>query len=152
MEQAQAKDDTGRLIELLEEQRTLFRQLRRLADRQQALIQADDVKPLLGLLADRQRLVDGLLGVNEQLAAYRKNWSAVYSGLDEGLRRRIAGLLEEANASFGTILQCDSRDSAALSAKRQEVGGRLMAVGNGSRARAAYAAASGGTGLTNAEA
>ena len=56
----------------------------------------------------------------------------------------VAELLEEANASLGTILQSDQQDSATLSAKRMDVAERLAAAETGSRASAAYSAAGAG--------
>jgi hypothetical protein len=141
MDESRTADERGQLVGLLERQRGLYRRLRTLTQRQHSLILQEDPKPLLALLADRQRVVDGLLGVNQALAAYRRDWTNVYAGLDEATRRHVAEMLEEANASLGAILQSDSCDTAVLSARRQEVGERLTVVDNGSRATAAYATA-----------
>jgi hypothetical protein len=133
--------DVSALIGLLEEQRGLYGRLRLLADRQRTLIVQDDSRPLLALLAERQRLVDGLVSLNERLAPYRSEWTAVYGGLEETVRRRVAELLEEANAALGSILQSDSRDTAALTARRQGMVQQLATVDAGTRASAAYASA-----------
>lgn len=133
--------DVTALIGLLEEQRGLYGRLRLLAERQRGLVVQDDPQPLLALLTERQRLVDGLVGLNGRLAPYRSEWTTVYGGLDEPKRRQVAELLEEANAALGSILQSDSHDTAALTARRQGMVQQLATVDAGARAGAAYATA-----------
>jgi hypothetical protein len=142
------------LIALLEHQRSLYRGLRRLADRQKALVVQDDPQPLLGLLAERQKLVDELVSLNVRLGSYRESWPEVYSTLDEPARKQVADLLEEANQSLGSILKSDGEDTATLTARRADMSGRLAAVDAGGRASAAYAMAGVGMSsrLTDAEA
>lgn len=140
-------DETGnqlggqRLIELLRHQQTLYRQLRVLTDRQKALVVREDTEALLSLLAERQRLVNGLVGLNGHLAPFRANWTELYSNLDEPLRREVAELLEEVNASLGGILKSDSRDSATLTARQHDRAVQMANVDAGSRASAAYSTA-----------
>lgn len=133
--------DAAVLIGLLEQQRGLYGRLRHLADRQRTLVVQDDPQPLLALLTERQQLVDGLVGLNEQLAPYRSEWTRVYGGLDEPARKHVAELLEEANTALGSILKSDSHDTAALTARRQGMVHQLATVDAGSRASAAYASA-----------
>lgn len=140
--------DDARLVDLLKQQNELYRRLRVLADRQKTLVTEDEVQPLLVLLAERQRLVDGLVELNRQLAPYRADWTARYGRLDPATRKQVAALLEEANAALGTVLQGDQRDSAALEARRQDLGGRLSKTDAANRASMAYASA-GGRGRPN---
>ena len=144
MDTAQDRQDAARLVELLKRQNALYRRLRKLAERQRALVAQDEVQPLLSLLAERQQVVDGLVNANQELAPFRTDWSERYQRFDEPTRRQVAELLEEANASLGTILQSDQQDSATLSAKRMDVAERLAAAETGSRASAAYSAAGAG--------
>lgn len=132
--------DESRLIELLRHQQVLYRRLRQLADLQKALVTEDDTAALIGLLADRQRLVDGLVGLSQKLAPFRARWSEIYGGLQEARRREVAELLEEANQSLGSILTSDSRDSATLTARRQGMAMELEQFSTGGRVNAAYSA------------
>jgi hypothetical protein len=141
MDAARDRQDAEQLLALLKKQNDLYRRLRMLADRQGALVVEDDVQPLLSLLAERQRVVDGLVVVNQELAPFRSDWSGRYASLDEPTRQEVAGLLEEANASLGLVLRNDQRDSATLSAKRMAVAERLSATDQAGRAGAAYSAA-----------
>lgn len=126
------------LITLLEHQRTLYRQLRVLADRQKSLVVDEDIQPLLSLLQDRQKLVDGLTGLNARLAPYREGWTQTFNGLDESTRKDVMEMLEEANNTLGSILQSDTRDSATLTARRDQTADRLASMDAGARAGAAY--------------
>lgn len=154
MDQSSEANEAARLMQLLDRQRVLYRRLRILTERQRALVIQEDSQALLTLLADRQKLVDELMSLNNELTAFRRDWTNVYSRLDEPSRRRVAEMLEEANVSLGAILQSDSRDSATLSARRQEIADRMVAVDSGSRAGAAYAAAGAhvAAGITDARA
>ena len=131
--------DEHELVSLLEQQRTLYQALRLLADRQKSLVVADDTAALLSLLAQRQSLVDGLVGLNRRLAPFRQQWAATFAGLPEQVRRHVAELIEEANQSLGGILQSDTRDTAALSARREDLVSRLATADQAGRVGAAYA-------------
>lgn len=142
------------LIQLLQDQQELYRQLRLLADRQKALVAQDESEMLLSLLTERQRLVDALGGLNARLAPYRENWTHFFAGLKEASRKQVADLLEDVNGALSAILQSDQKDTAILTAKRQSMAGQLAAFDAGSRASAAYAKATGASQsrLTDAEA
>ncbi len=154
MSEAGPKLDGSRLLELLEQQRSLYRRMRALTERQRSLVVRDDTQPLLKLLADRQKLVDELVKLNEDMAGFRRDWTNIYNSLDEASRERVSELLEEANSSLGAILQSDSKDSETLSARKQSVGDRLLGSAAAGRASAAYAAsnASGNQGITDSQA
>ena len=128
-------------LELMRHQRTLYRRLRHLAEQQQALVSEGTGEALLSLLAERQRLVDGLLGLGGRLAPFREQWTTFYAGLDENVRGEVAGMLEEVNQSLGMILHSDSRDSARLTARKQAVSQELAGCSAAGRASAAYSAA-----------
>ena len=142
MDDTDTKLSGDRLVELLRHQQTLYRQLRLLADRQKALVVRDDTESLLTLLAERQRLVDGLVGLNAQLGPFRENWTELYAGLDDSVRARVAELLEEVNTSLGAILQSDSRDSAQLNTRQCARATQMADVDAGTRVSAAYSTAS----------
>jgi len=141
MTQADLAIEGAELVELLDHQRTLYRRLRLLADRQKTLVMMDDAQPLLALLGERQRLVDGLVAISGRMSPYRTRWTAIYAALDDATRRRVADLLEEVNASLATVLQRDRHDTMLLDARRQDTAIRLRAMDSGARANTAYAAA-----------
>lgn len=143
-----------RLIELLRHQQVLYRRLRQLADRQKALVIEDDTVSLIDVLAERQKLVDGLMGLSGKLAPYRAQWAEIYGNLEEATRQEVAKLLEEANQSLGAIISSDSRDSATLTARRHGMATELAECTAGGRVNSAYGAthASGVGSMTEARA
>ena len=140
MSETEGMFDTKRLIKLLEFQRTLYRRLRALMGRQKALVTQDDTQPLLALLAERQKLVDGLVGLNGKLAVYRQRWTEVYGSLDEASRQYVSEMLEEANTALGAVLQNDAKDTSTLSVRHHTMADRVAAVDSTSRTIAAYTA------------
>ncbi len=128
-----------KLLDLLTQQRDLYRRLQDLSDRQRDLIAGDRPEQLLNILRDRQTLVTALAKVNEQLSPYRRNWRAIYKTLPEESRRRASALLEEINDKLQVILKADQEDQALLSARKQAVARSLNQVSGGQTANAAYA-------------
>lgn len=141
LHRATPQGSAAELVMLLEQQRATYRRLRQLAERQRVLVVQDDMQPLLALLGERQGLVDELMRVHGQLKPYRADWPATMQGLDEPTRKRVTEMLEEANEALSGILQRDNRDSATLTTRRQETSERISALGQTTRATAAYAAA-----------
>lgn len=141
-----------RLVELLTHQRSLYRKLKMLAERQQSLVTHDDTEALLKLLSERQKLVDGLVKLNEQIAPYRQQWSTFFGALSMARREEVSDLLEEVNASLGAILKNDARDTAVMTVRRERVSTDIGHVDGGRRATAAYAGQRGGNSLTDAQA
>lgn len=139
MDKTTTEQSAARVIELLRHQRTLYRKLRSLAERQKSLIVSDDAGALISLLAERQRLVDGLVQLNVKMAPYRENWTEFYQGLSEPQRVEVSELLEEVNASLGAILRDDARDTAMMTARRERMAKELGEIGGSRRAHAAYA-------------
>jgi hypothetical protein len=143
LESGESETTGVRLLTLLGHQRTLYRRLGVLAERQRCLVVSDDPQALLELLAERQLLVDGLTGLSAKLAPYRSNWTSIYGTLDEAARRQVSELLEEANTMLGAILQSDGQDCGTLSVRRQAMSQRLSESSCASQASAAYAASAG---------
>jgi hypothetical protein len=131
--------NAGRLIELLTEQRDLYRQLRELSGRQRALISGDRPELLLNILRDRQTRVAALARLNEQLAPYRRNWNETYEALPPDTRASAAALLAEINDLLKLILRSDQEDGALLSARKSAVAASLQELSGGRRINQAYA-------------
>ena len=128
-----------RLLELLTEQRELYARLRELSERQRSLISGDRPERLLNILRDRQTLVSALVGLNEKLGPYRRDWDRMYNALPESTRTRASGLLQEINGLLQVILKTDREDSALLAARKQSVAQAMSTVSGGQIANAAYA-------------
>ena len=66
MTPAQAMDVGTKLIQLLSQQRLLYRQLKDLANKQSSLVDGRDPEMLLRVLASRQRLIDKLSVIDKE--------------------------------------------------------------------------------------
>jgi hypothetical protein len=154
MMQAEPRLDVGRLLDLLTSQRERYRKLRKLADRQRMLVSGDDPQSLLSVLGERQRIVDELGRLNDELSPYRSAWTRTYQSLDEATRDRVRGVLEESNGLLASVVAADRDDLAALGARRETTAMELNRTHHAGRAAAAYATAGRATGsrLTEARA
>ena len=129
-----------RVEELLETQRQLFERLESLGQRQGALIDSDDSVALLELLAQRQRLVDGIAELNSTLEPFRARWSAVLGSLPEAERDRVNRRLEALSDLAARIAERDGADRARLEKRRDAVAADLTQLSRGRGAVAAYGA------------
>jgi hypothetical protein len=134
------------LVQRLERQRDLYRQLDALS-REQAGIIAEgwnlDADPspseqLLRLLSDRQKLIDELDGLHRQLAPYRDNWQSIWSTMAQADRHRIGPLVSEVEQLLARIIEQDDRDRKQLQQNQQQVTGQMRRVNNAGRAINAY--------------
>jgi hypothetical protein len=135
-----------RLIELLTEQRDLYRRLRMLGARQRAQITGDRGDHLLKTLEERAVLVNELVARNQLLGPYLQKFDALSADFPEALRARTAELLREVTGLVGTILNTDEADGALLAARAQAIAAERREVFNGRTAHAAYVSQSGGVG------
>lgn len=137
-----------RLTELLDRQQSLTQRLSSLADAQTALIASRQTDALLGLLGQRQQVVDELMGSSDELAALVK-------GLDDpqgpaaaspGVRDRIRAQVAAISQVLEAVSRRDEQDQKALQAGCAEIKSELASFDAARTARNAYvnAAATGG--------
>lgn len=144
-----AQPDANRLIELLSQQRDLYRSLQALSERQRTLISGDRPELLLNILRDRQDLVTSLAHLNEDLGPYRRNWDATYAALPENMRAQASEILHDINALLRAILRTDQEDGALLSARKESTATEMANNTGAQIANNAYAKQA-TTGKTNA--
>lgn len=135
-----APGDIPSLVALLEQQRKLYLQLRTLSDQQGPLVAEAQAEPLLGLLAQRQRLIDDLGGVNTRLEPFRRKWDDLWGGLADAQRAQIGGLVKEVQALLAGIIQQDERDRHVLQTAKTRVAAELQNASRVGRAVNAYRA------------
>jgi len=130
--------DTDELMGLLSEQRELYRQLGQLACGQRALITGETPERLLGVLVQRQRVIDRLEGVTGRLRPYQQNWRQVRSRLSPEDGQRADQIVAEVNVLLKGILEKDAADAELLAARKSSVGQAMHAVRTARHAGAAY--------------
>ncbi len=131
-------DDVQRLVQLLERQAALFSQLDQLGQRQANLIADGDAETLLGLLAQRQQVIDRLQALNGELEPYRRQWSDIWAGLDERGQQEVGSLVRAAQETLERVMASDERDRRQLASAQQRVAEELGRVKQSTTARQAY--------------
>jgi hypothetical protein len=128
------------VMDLLHRQDELFGRLEGLAARQKDLITSEDMEPLVGLLACRQRLCTELSLVTRELAPIRRDWTAERLRLEIPQRREADELMSRAGDRIRRLMDCDEEDARKLSIRKQAVGQTLRAAGGAQQALNAYRA------------
>jgi hypothetical protein len=132
------------IIGLLSRQLSLYDQLTSLADKQRQLVSAEDTRPLLKVLAQRQRLTIELEALNARMAPLRDTWPTIRDALDAQDRTLADDLISKVNTRLKTLLDGDAADVEMLQLRKQRVGTELGTVRNRRKAVAAYQNANGG--------
>lgn len=133
-----------RLVNVLQQQRTLLQRLSILAQRQGALIRDGQTDVLLKLLGERQQIIDRFLALQQDLGDLTDNLQERLQALDPLLKDRIEKLIEEIGQSLDGVMENDEKDRHALEAARNETRDELTGLGTANRARQAYLGAAAG--------
>lgn len=138
---AQDAYDAGELMAWLTEQRDLYAQLAGLADHQRLLIADDETERLLAVLAQRQKIVDRLGVLADQLRPHLRNWREIRSRMTEADGREADRLVGEMNTFLSAIVAKDKADVQRLAARKRSAATALVGLKRSKEAGAAYAAA-----------
>jgi hypothetical protein len=137
---AEAHQDADALAGLVARQRDLYVRLNAQAERQSALITGNEPERLLELLGERQRLIEELSSLNEEMRPYRKNWPALRRTVSARQAQHIEGLLGEVQSLLTRIMAQDEKDAQLLAARRTATAEAMSGVRSGRQAGRAYVA------------
>lgn len=132
------------MIDLLRAQVSLYAKLESLSSRQRSLVAAEDVGPLLALLADRRRVSEQLTTMAARLAPVRENWSVHRGHLSHDQRTEADRLLSESRIRLKSVMDNDEVDARVLSGRKQAVAGVLRKTHSMGEAISAYRPSVGG--------
>ena len=118
----------ARLERLFGEQVGLCERLWSLRGRASLCVSAE--RCVLGVLAERQVLVDAIVELSSQLEPFRRSWIACV-GLDAERRERVRVLTERIDELLGLIDARDRADSELLSQRRASATDGLTTVRQG---------------------
>ena len=135
-EQTQTWPDS--LIELLLRQEKVVGKLLDLAKYQGQLIESKSTDPLLGLLSQRQKLIDEFTLMQGDLTRLTVDREDQLRDLDSRTRERIQSLIDEVGATLNRVMAKDDRDRRTLEAVKGKVQEELAATGVAQKARSAY--------------
>jgi len=138
MTPAQAMDVGTKLIQLLSQQRLLYRQLKELANKQSSLVDGRDPEMLLRVLASRQRLIDKLSVIDKELEPIRSDWQSIAKTLPPQQRLEAQGLVASVQQILGDILVNDGRDAQAMMEQQKKVSHEIKSTSKGKQMNHAY--------------
>lgn len=130
--------DLDALIDLLTEQRDLYVELKAQAGHQRDLITGDAPEQLLSVLGERQRLLDRLLALSNDIRPYQERWDQVRRTMSDDQDRQVARLVRQVNTILSEILQQDERDAQLLASRKSTTAQKVEAVRSGRQVGAAY--------------
>ena len=126
------------LVALLESQQSLVRKLATLAERQRELIEERRTDALLGLLQQRQRLVDEFVASQQRFHQLSEGINERIDELEDGQRQHIRELVNTISAHLDTVMQRDQSDQDLLRGTRDEARQQIGSLDRGTQARSAY--------------
>lgn len=127
-----------RLRGALDRQYELYERLDALSREQSGLVRADDTRALLGVLAERQTVIDQITRVNEEIEPFRRSWDRLTPLLSDDERATLSERLDALAELIEQITRRDDADRAALEQRRTDVAKELGVVSRGRGALAAY--------------
>jgi hypothetical protein len=128
------------VVALLRTQASLFSRLEGFAQRQRAMVVQEDTRPLLALLAERQKLSLELALVSRNLQPVRANWASLRESLPPFERDEVDGLLSDMQKALSRIIESDEQDARVLGVRKQMVRETLHASQTKGAAAGAYRA------------
>ncbi|MFM9958271.1 MAG: flagellar export chaperone FlgN [Phycisphaerales bacterium] len=133
------------MIELLDAQRGLFRELDGLSELQSKWVSTGETERLLSVLAQKQTVVERVQAVNASLQPFMADWGARVAGLPERSRVLLRSRTDEIEALAGRVKTRDEADRASLEASSRVIADDLAGM---ARARGAARAYGGGAGTS----
>lgn len=126
------------LIDLLMRQEQIVNKLLDLAKYQGKLIESKSTDPLLGLLSQRQKLIDEFTRMQGELNRLTEGREDQLRGLDTQTRKRIQSLIDDIGNSLNRVMVNDDEDRKALEDAKGQVKADLASTGAAQKARSAY--------------
>lgn len=127
-----------RLARLLDDAIALYERLDELGRRQADLIESGDHDALLGVLGERQGLVDRITAHAADLDPFTSHWSTLEPSLSEQHRRGLRPRLERLGELMRKIVERDEADHHRLAAMRDAAAKDLATIDRSQRATTAY--------------
>lgn len=130
---------TTLLIDLIGRKHDCLASLRDLGVRQRELIDAGDMTQLLGVLAEKQRTINQLQTLEQELNPFRHDDPERRVWSSEAERVRCASLADRSARLLAEILDGEKRSEDVLRRRRDDTAEQLAAAHMSSNARGAYA-------------
>ncbi len=129
-----------RMAVLVREQRDMCVQLESLSVAQSAMVEGGDTDGVLEVLGQRQRVIDRMSKLNEDLAPLRERREELLAVLGPAERQIVQTFIGEINDLVDRVRARDEQDRDTMERRRAGIAGEITGV---TRARGAVAAYSG---------
>jgi hypothetical protein len=133
-----APPDLAAIVALLEGQRALVDELEGLARRQADLVREARTEALLGLLTQRQRIIDRFLASQAELGRAAAAQVRGAADVDPARREELRSLIGYIGARLAEVMQRDAEDQRTLEGARDRIRTELASVDASRHARDAY--------------
>jgi hypothetical protein len=142
---------TDTVISALSEQVEWYRRLAKLAELQHVYVQHEQTEELLGVLGQRQEVLNEVARLEEVVGPARKQWGGYVAGL-EGDERSIAeGLMAETRRLLEEITSSDRNDALVLQQRKLNLGKQITQAKAARQVNRNYASAAYGAGKANVD-
>jgi signal transduction histidine kinase len=128
------------VLKAIEEQVLCYRSLAKLAARQHAHVQNDSTEELLGVLKERQVVVERLSILEQSVGPARRDWSNFSARLPLTERTRAETMMTEARSLLAEITSGDERDALALQQRKHMIGTEIRTTQSAVAVNRSYAA------------
>lgn len=112
--------DLRDLLELFGREQACYTSLLDLSRRQKGVIEHGAVDDLLQILGQKQKVLSRVGEIENQLLPYKRNWTAVRSGLDENDRQVLDLALSTVEELLAELIALE-KESEALLVKRRDL-------------------------------
>ncbi len=136
--QTPSTDWPDTILDLLQRQHKLVDELSQLADRQADLIRDGHTDALLGLLTQRQTVIERFTATQVDLGRLTGDLDARLRSVDEDVRERIQSLISDIGERLTHVMQRDERDQRTLESARDKKKREIASLDSGRQARYAY--------------
>lgn len=126
------------VIGLLDEQRGNFRALDALGRQQTKCVGAGETERLLGVLAEKQKVVERVQGVNARLSPFMSDWQGRVASLPERSRVLLRSHTDELESLAREVHARDDADRAALESQSKVISDELATTARAKGAARAY--------------
>jgi hypothetical protein len=129
------------IIDALQEQVTCYRKLARLAEAQREHVQQSHTEALLGVLRNRQEILDQLSRLESIVMPAKRRWSEFLGEVESDVRSRAEQMLAETRRLLEQIMASDRTDVLALEQRKLNIGKEIRQASGARRINRNYAVA-----------
>lgn len=127
------------VLTALGQQVQFYGQLLKLAETQHQFVQQGNFEELLGVLQQRQGVLDQITPLERVTSAAKRRWNEFVAGLDAGQRESAEVLMNETRVLLEAITTADRNDTLVLQQRKLNVSQQLTQAAGAAKVNQSYA-------------